>query len=43
MEQANLGDVFKKASRSVCTSAVVISPDPFLVLYPINFFSSEDS
>jgi hypothetical protein len=27
VKQADLGDVFKKTSRSVCMSAVVISPD----------------
>ena len=28
MEQVDLRDVFKKASKSVCTSAVVVSHDP---------------
>ena len=28
MEQVNLRDVFKKASKCVCTSAVVVSHDP---------------
>jgi hypothetical protein len=29
MEQADLMEKFKKASESVCTSTIVISPDPF--------------
>ena len=28
MEQVNLRDVFKKASKCVCTSAVVVSHNP---------------
>jgi hypothetical protein len=28
MKQADLKDMFKKASRSVCTSTTVVSPDP---------------
>ena len=28
MKQADLNDMFKKASSSVCTSTVVVSPDP---------------
>lgn len=29
MKQANLLDLLKEASKTVCTSPVVISPDPF--------------
>jgi hypothetical protein len=42
MKQADLRDMFKKASMSIYTSAVVVSPDP-LVSYSINFFSHKDS
>jgi hypothetical protein len=28
MKRADLRDMFKKASNSVCTSTVVVSPDP---------------
>jgi hypothetical protein len=28
MKWADLKDLFKKASKSVCTSAIVVSPDP---------------
>jgi hypothetical protein len=28
MKQADLGNMFKKASKSICTSIIVISPDP---------------
>jgi len=28
LKQADLRDMFKKASKSVCTSTVVVSPDP---------------
>jgi hypothetical protein len=28
MKQTYLRDMFKKASRSVCTSTIVVSPDP---------------
>jgi hypothetical protein len=30
MKQADLRVMFKKASKSVCTSTVVVSPDPLL-------------
>jgi hypothetical protein len=42
MKQADLRDMFTKASNSACTSTVVVPPDP---LFPtlINFFSYEDS
>jgi hypothetical protein len=33
-------DMFKKASKSVCTSTVVVYPDP-LVSYSIKFFNYE--
>jgi hypothetical protein len=28
MKQADIRDMFKKASKSVCTSTIVVSPDP---------------
>jgi hypothetical protein len=27
MKQADLGDMFRKASKSVCTSVIVVAPD----------------
>jgi hypothetical protein len=30
MKQADLRDMFKKVSKSVCTSTVVVCPDPLL-------------
>ena len=39
MKQADLRDMFKKTSNSVCT--FMVSPDPFS--YPINIFSYEDT
>jgi hypothetical protein len=41
MKQADLGDMFKKASKSACTSTVVVSPD--IVSYSISFLSCEGS
>jgi hypothetical protein len=35
MKQADLRDMFKRASKSVCTSTVVISPDPYLLLHQL--------
>jgi hypothetical protein len=29
MKQADLRNIFKKASKTVCTSTIVVSPDPF--------------
>jgi len=29
MKQADFRDMFQRVSKSVCTSAVVVSPDPF--------------
>jgi len=42
MKQKNLMDLFKKAPKSVCTVAVVVSPDPFAP-YIMSLFSSEHS
>jgi hypothetical protein len=41
MKQADLQDMFKKASQGVCTCTIVVSPD--LVSYSITYFSYEDS
>jgi hypothetical protein len=37
LNEADFRDMFKKASKSGCTSTIVLSPDPFS-LTPINFF-----
>jgi len=42
MKQKNLMDLFKKAPKSFCTAAVVVSPDPFAP-YIMSLFSSEHS
>jgi hypothetical protein len=42
MKHADLRVMFKKVSKSFCTSTVVVSPDPF-VSYSINFFSYDDA
>jgi hypothetical protein len=36
VKQADLKDRFKKASKSVCTSTILVSLDP-LISYSINF------
>jgi hypothetical protein len=41
MKQADLWDMFKKDSKSICTSTLVVPPDP--LSHSINFFSYEDS
>jgi hypothetical protein len=35
MKQADLGDMFKEASKNVCISTIVVFPDPPLLLHPI--------
>jgi hypothetical protein len=38
MKEADLRDMFKKASKSVSTSTIVVSPDPFFLSH--QFFSA---
>jgi hypothetical protein len=35
VKRANIRDMFKKASNSVCTLTIVVSPDP--ISYSVNF------
>jgi len=39
VKQADVRNIFQKASMGVCTETVVVSPDA----YTFNFFSYEDS
>jgi hypothetical protein len=41
MKDADLRDTFKRASKSVCASTVVVSPEP--VSQSFDVFSYEDS
>ena len=43
MKQAHLRNMFKKAYKSVCTSAAVVFPDTPPVSYSISFYTDEDS
>jgi len=42
VEHADLREMFKKASKSVCSSTVLVYPDP-PITYSINIFSYEYS